>query len=68
VGLLVHIWTMRDENNFLPADFRTGPGKAARGDALAEYQVFLDAGVDGFFADDTRVARQAMGLIQPVGT
>ncbi|GAA1752549.1 glycerophosphodiester phosphodiesterase [Aeromicrobium alkaliterrae] len=60
VGLQVHIWTMRDENNFLPVDFKLSDDKAARGDALGEYRVFLEAGVDGFFADDTRTAREAL--------
>lgn len=50
-GLLVHIWTMRDENNFLPADFRTSDDVAAHGDAEAEYLAFFDAGVDGVFSD-----------------
>lgn len=50
-GLLVHIWTMRDENNFLPADFRSSADVAAHGDAEAEYLAFFDAGVDGVFSD-----------------
>ncbi len=50
-GLLVHVWTMRDENNFLPADFRTSSDRAAAGDAAAEYRAFFDAGVDGVFSD-----------------
>ncbi len=50
-GLLVHVWTMRDENNFLPADFRTSTDRAAAGDAAAEYRAFFDAGVDGVFSD-----------------
>lgn len=65
VGLQVHIWTMRDENNFLPADFRIGAAKAAHGDAAAEYRRFVEAGVDGFFTDDTAVARAALGLAPP---
>lgn len=56
VGLLVHIWTMRDENNFLPADFRLGADRAARGDAEAEYLRFFDSGVDGVFSDYTATA------------
>jgi glycerophosphoryl diester phosphodiesterase len=40
-GLDVHIWTMRDEPNFLP----TGC------DALAEYDAFFAAGIDGLFSD-----------------
>jgi glycerophosphoryl diester phosphodiesterase len=65
VGLLVHIWTMRDENNFLPTELRRGPDKAAHGDALEEYRLFLEAGVDGFFADDTATARKAISAFAP---
>ncbi len=56
VGLEVHVWTMRDENNFLPADHRVGDDVAALGDAAAEYRRFLDAGVDGFHTDHTGTA------------
>jgi glycerophosphoryl diester phosphodiesterase len=50
-GLLVHVWTLRNENQFLAADFRLGNDPDASGDAHAEAQAFLDAGVDGFFTD-----------------
>jgi glycerophosphoryl diester phosphodiesterase len=62
-GLLVHAWTFRNENLFLPADFRQGnpaseryPG--ATGDAPAEYGRFFALGLDGVFSDnpDTAVA------------
>jgi len=56
VDLLVHIWTMRDENHFLPADLRSAAGPSGRGDALAEYLAFFDAGVDGVFSDFTSTA------------
>jgi len=59
VGLLVHVWTMRDENNFLPRDHRLGRDKAAHGDAVAEYLRFFDAGVDGVFSDFTATAVRA---------
>ena len=55
-GLLVHVWTMRNENNFLPTDMRMGRDKSAHGDAVAEYLAFLDAGVDGVFSDFTETA------------
>ena len=57
-GLAVHAFTFRDENTFLPADLRRGPGDADRGHGLAECVAFLEAGVDGLFADypDTAVA------------
>ena len=61
-GLLVHVWTMRDENQFMATDFRRGADPNAKGDALAEIHAFLDAGVDGIFGDfpDTAVdARDA---------
>ena len=50
-GLLVHVWTLRAENKFLAADFRVGTSPVAFGDAIAENQAFLEAGVDGFFTD-----------------
>ncbi|MGJ9421895.1 glycerophosphodiester phosphodiesterase family protein [Aeromicrobium sp. CF3.5] len=59
-GLLVHVWTMRNENNFLPLDLRLGQDRRAAGDAAAEYRLFLDAGVDGFFSDFTQTAVQAV--------
>ena len=55
----VHIWTMRDENAFLPANLRIGTDKSDYGDMLPEYLAFLDAGVDGMFPDFTQTAVQA---------
>ncbi|MFT4299400.1 MAG: glycerophosphodiester phosphodiesterase family protein [Aeromicrobium sp.] len=60
-GLLVHIWTMRDENNFLPTDLRRGEDVSAHGSVVEEFREFLAAGVDGFFADDTATAVAALG-------
>ncbi|MGH3736479.1 MAG: glycerophosphodiester phosphodiesterase [Micromonosporaceae bacterium] len=50
-GLIVHAWTFRNENTFLPADFRIGDDPAAWGDFAAEYALFYSLGVDGVFAD-----------------
>ncbi len=58
-GLDVHIWTMRNENNFLPTNLRKGTVMADHGDALSEYLAFFDAGVDGVFSDFTSTAVQA---------
>jgi glycerophosphoryl diester phosphodiesterase len=52
VGLLVHVWTLRRENEFLPADHRRGEDPAAAGDLAGEVALFLAAGVDGFFTDN----------------
>lgn len=50
-GLLVHGWTFRAENQFLPTDLRSGPDPNAFGDMAAEVQAFVAAGMDGFFTD-----------------
>lgn len=57
-GLGVHVWTMRDENAYLPADMRHGSSKQRKGEAAAEYRAFFDVGVDGVFTDfvDTALA------------
>jgi len=57
-GLLVHPYTFRNENRFLPADLRRGEDPTNYGDVFAEYAAYLAAGVDGMFTDnpDTAVA------------
>jgi glycerophosphoryl diester phosphodiesterase len=57
-GLLVHAFTFRNENWFLPPALRSDGADADHGDAFADYEAFLRAGVDGVFSDnpDTAVA------------
>jgi glycerophosphoryl diester phosphodiesterase len=50
-GLLVHAWTFRAENHFLPAPLRSGADPAGCGDLMAELTSYLQAGVDGVFVD-----------------
>jgi glycerophosphoryl diester phosphodiesterase len=55
-GLIVHAWTFRDENVFLPNDFRVGDPNAPEfprnpGDAVEEQVLFLEQGLDGLFTD-----------------
>ncbi|MGH3357119.1 MAG: glycerophosphodiester phosphodiesterase family protein, partial [Nocardioidaceae bacterium] len=59
VGLEVHPYTFRDENQFLPANCREGTDPNAKGDAFCEYDAFFDAGVDGVFSDYTDTALEA---------
>lgn len=54
-GLLVHVWTLRAENEFLPTELRRGTDAAAHGDMEAQATLFLRAGVDGFFTDHPRL-------------
>lgn len=59
VGLTVHSWTFRNENSFLPADFRSSTDPAAYGRAFEEYDVFFRTGIDGVFADNPDTAVEA---------
>jgi glycerophosphoryl diester phosphodiesterase len=56
-GLVVHAWTFRNENTFLPANLRTGTDPTAWGRILEELRLFFATGLDGVFADypDTAV-------------
>lgn len=61
-GLKVHVYTLRPENPFLPANLRRGDvaSASARGDMVSEIKAYLAAGVDGFFTDDPAVGRAAV--------
>jgi len=58
-GLIVHGWTFRAENSFLPADFRSSSDPAAFGDLAAEVKRFLGLGMDGFFTDQSDIGVRA---------
>jgi glycerophosphoryl diester phosphodiesterase len=65
-GLVVHAWTFRPENVFLPPSLRA-PDTASpsqRGDLASEIQAYLKAGIDGFFTDDPAVGRAAVRAYQ----
>jgi glycerophosphoryl diester phosphodiesterase len=62
VGLVLHPFTFRPENNFLASDLRAGnPAHPqflrARGDQPAELELYFKLGVDGLFADNPDTAR-----------
>ncbi|OUJ13973.1 glycerophosphodiester phosphodiesterase family protein [Acetobacter sp. DsW_063] len=61
-GLLVHSYTARPENMFLPKQLRNGDGPTARNPAgmVAELRRYLDLGLDGFFTDDPALGRLAV--------
>jgi len=42
-SLLVHVWTFRNEDFFLPLDFQGNP--------QGEYELFFSLGIDGVFSD-----------------
>ena len=53
-GLLVHGWTLRKENAFLPPSLRLGEDLTAPGDYAALWRQLAAAGVDGVFTDNPR--------------
>lgn len=60
-GLMVHAWTFRAENQFLPEDLRRGTDRAAHGDMAAEIRRYVEMGVDGLFSDFPGLAKAALG-------
>ena len=52
-GLLVHAWTVRNEDAFLAADHKSDP--------LAEHRYYYGLGLDGLFSDFPDTARAALG-------
>lgn len=50
-GLQVHAYTFRAENQFLPKDLRSDSDPHHLGDLHSELEVYLQAGLDGFFTD-----------------
>jgi glycerophosphoryl diester phosphodiesterase len=59
-GLVVHPWTFRAENAFLPTEHRRGTKTTDRGDGEAEILAFLRTGADGFFTDQADVGVAAV--------
>lgn len=54
-GLVVHPWTFRAENQFLPLNLRTGTDLTAYGKAIDEQIAFLRTGIDGLFTDQADI-------------
>ena len=51
-GLFVHLYTLRNEDFFVPSSYE--------GDPKAEYRQFIDLGVDGFFTDFPGTGREVI--------
>ncbi len=69
-GLVVHPYTFRRENVFLPADFQLGDpsdGDFPRlpGDLAAELRLFFRLGVDGVFTDNPDIAVAVRNALFP---
>ena len=62
-NLLVHPYTFRSENTFLPLELRDGADLTSYGDYAAEYAAFFATGIDGLFSDNAEHAVQARNLV-----
>ncbi|MCP3817120.1 glycerophosphodiester phosphodiesterase [Streptomyces sp. A3M-1-3] len=51
-GLILHPYTLRNENSFLPLDFRRGTDPNAYGDAFGAFKAYFEQGIDGIFTDN----------------
>lgn len=58
-GLLVHAYTFRAENSFLPRGYTRGSDPAALGDMEGWVRCFLQLGLDGFFTDHPFIGKLA---------
>jgi glycerophosphoryl diester phosphodiesterase len=61
-GLLVHVWTFRDEDAVLPADLQEGAQPGDHGQAIIEQLRFWEAGVDGLIVDQADTGDMARDL------
>lgn len=59
-GLRVVVHTFRAENRYLPTDLRSSSDPHAHGRLDAEIRAFVEAGIDGLFADQPDLARAAL--------
>ncbi|MGH3784851.1 MAG: glycerophosphodiester phosphodiesterase [Pseudonocardiaceae bacterium] len=55
-GLVVHPYTFRAENNFLPLDYQTSAAPTDYGRAIDEQITYLQAGLDGLFTDQADIS------------
>ncbi|MET9936243.1 glycerophosphodiester phosphodiesterase, partial [Streptomyces sp. NPDC006324] len=55
-GLVLHPYTHRNENAFLPAEFRRGTDPNAYGDSFGALRKYLETGIDGIFSDNPDTA------------
>ncbi|MBA4092204.1 MAG: glycerophosphodiester phosphodiesterase [Sphingobium sp.] len=64
-GLQVHVWTLRMENSFLPAQYQRPDDPQGRGDFAGWVRAIAATGVDGVFSDFPAQARAALSATAP---
>ncbi len=64
-GLQVHVWTLRMENIFLPAQYQRADDPQGRGDFASWVRAIAATGVDGIFSDFPGQAKAALSATAP---
>lgn len=64
-GLILHPYTARNENSFLPAEYRRGTDPAAYGDAFGAFKRYFEQGIDGIFTDQADTGLLAAEAFRP---
>ncbi|WP_330295494.1 glycerophosphodiester phosphodiesterase [Streptomyces sp. NBC_00503] len=64
-GLILHPYTARNENTFLPAEYRKGTDPNAYGDAFGAFKKYFEQGIDGIFTDQADTGRLAAEAFRP---
>ncbi len=63
-GLVVHGWTFRRENRFLPVEYRRGSDPNGTGDMVGEVAASLAVGMDGVFTDNPDLGVEAVEAVE----
>ncbi|WP_240801439.1 glycerophosphodiester phosphodiesterase [Streptomyces sp. A1136] len=63
--LVLHPYTARNENTFLPAEYRKGADPTAYGDAFGAFRRYFELGVDGIFTDNPDTGLLAAEAFRP---
>ncbi|KPI03510.1 glycerophosphoryl diester phosphodiesterase [Actinobacteria bacterium OV450] len=64
-GLVLHPYTARNENTFLPAEYRKGADPTAYGDAFGAFKTYFEQGIDGIFTDNADTGLLAAEAFRP---
>ncbi|MFE2927326.1 glycerophosphodiester phosphodiesterase [Streptomyces goshikiensis] len=64
-SLVLHPYTARNENSFLPAEYRKGTDPAAYGDAFGAFRRYFELGIDGIFTDNPDTGLLAAEAFRP---
>jgi glycerophosphoryl diester phosphodiesterase len=68
LGLEVHGWTFRAENQFLPTAFDSSTDPRELGDMVGYTVLYLKQGMDGFFTDHPDLGVAAVAAVPEPGT